>query len=145
EVAGHPPDDRQLLEVLLAEEREVGHRGAEQLGHDRGDTAEVAGPVGALQAFGELARHDVGLEPGRVDRGLRRGVDGVDAELLAGREVVLDRARIAVEVGRPVELQRITKIVTIVRSARALASTTSARWPSWRAPIVGTTAIVRPA
>ena len=48
EVGAQTTHDRQLLEVLLAEHREVGADGGEELGDDGGDTVEVAG---ARRAF----------------------------------------------------------------------------------------------
>ena len=43
EVALHAADHRELLVVLLAEHRDVGPRGEEELGDDGCDTAEVTG------------------------------------------------------------------------------------------------------
>ena len=81
EVADHASDDRELLEVLLPEHRQVGVGDAEQLGDDGRDPAEVAGSHRPLEAFGQPARHDVRLEARRVHRRGRRRVHGVDARL----------------------------------------------------------------
>ena len=47
EVAHHAAQDGDLLGVLLAEERDVGRDDVEELGHDRADAGEVAGPRSA--------------------------------------------------------------------------------------------------
>ena len=45
EVGGHPPHHRELLAVLAPEVRRARADDREQLGHDRGDAVEVAGPA----------------------------------------------------------------------------------------------------
>ena len=69
EVGDHPPQDRDLLGVLLAEVRDVGRDDVEQLGHDGADAGEVAGP--ALGALEHVARgpstRTRGREARRVD------------------------------------------------------------------------------
>ena len=52
----HPPDEQQLLRVLLAEVGEVGPRQVQQLGDDGEHAVEVPGPGGALQPVAEPAR-----------------------------------------------------------------------------------------
>src|SRR5919197_3605828 len=49
EVRGHPPDQEQLLEVLLPEVGPAPAGPMEQLGHDREDAPEMPGPGHALQ------------------------------------------------------------------------------------------------
>ncbi len=83
EVAHHPADDRQLLEVLPAERGDIGSGRSEQLGHDGHDATEVPGTHRPLQPLGEIAGLDVGLEAGRVHRRRRRRVDRVDAGITA--------------------------------------------------------------
>ena len=52
-----------LLGVLLAEVGDIGQRHAQQLGHDRGDAAEVLGATdGALQALGQAQHLDARRE-----------------------------------------------------------------------------------
>ena len=53
QVGRHPADDRQLLEVLLAEVGPARPGQVEQLGDDGGHAREVAGPAVALQVVGQ--------------------------------------------------------------------------------------------
>ena len=53
EVGDHPADQRELLVVLLAEDRDVGPDQAEQLGDHGEHAAEVAGPGLALEDVAE--------------------------------------------------------------------------------------------
>ena len=63
EVGDQPAHDGELLEVLLAEHREVGAHGGEQLGDHGGDTVEVAGAGGALHHLGERTDRTVVWNP----------------------------------------------------------------------------------
>ena len=56
EVGGHPPDHRELLEVLLAEVGAARAGDGEELGHDRGHPGEVRGPGRALHRLAEARR-----------------------------------------------------------------------------------------
>jgi hypothetical protein len=49
EIARHAADDRELLEILLAEDCDIGLHLIEQLGDDGRDAVEMAGPCGAVQ------------------------------------------------------------------------------------------------
>ena len=49
EVGDHPADDRELLEILLAEQRDVGPDLVEQLGDHRRDAVEMPGPRRAVE------------------------------------------------------------------------------------------------
>ena len=71
EVAHHLADDGELLGVLAPEVGAVGLHEVKQLGDDGGDAIEVAGPRGALEAFGDAADADAG--------GVALGVHDVDA------------------------------------------------------------------
>ena len=53
EVLSHPPDDRELLEILFAEQGDVGPNRAQQFGDDRRDPVEMAGPRLAFPAIAE--------------------------------------------------------------------------------------------
>ncbi len=70
EVAHHAPHEQQLLGVLLAEERQVRARQAQQLGDDGQDAVEVARAARALEHLAERAR-------GHADPGGAVGVDDV--------------------------------------------------------------------
>jgi hypothetical protein len=91
EVQRHPADDGQLLVVLLAEDRDVGPYGEEELGDDGRDPSEVARPERALHRLTERPGIDVGLEAGGVHGRRGRHVERVDAGFLAAPLVVLDR------------------------------------------------------
>ena len=67
QVAHHPLDHCDLLRVLLAEVGAGGPDEVEELQTDGGDTAEVAGPVLALEDRADLLDVHPGLEPIRVD------------------------------------------------------------------------------
>ena len=97
EIEGHPPDDRQLLGVLLAEHGDVRPHRGEQLGDDGGHAAEMARSVRALEPIGERAGLDMGLETGRVHRCGGRGVHRVDPGRGARRR---GRRRWAADSGR---------------------------------------------
>ena len=107
EVARHLADDHDLLRVLLAEVGVLRADDAEQDGHHGRDAVEVAGPGGALERPGERPDVDDGVEAGRVDLLDRRRPDEVDALGLADREVARLVARVALVVGRLVELARV--------------------------------------
>ena len=80
QVRAHPPDQRQLLVVLLAEHRHVGPDQPEQLGHDRQHAGEVAGSRRALEDRGQRAGVDGDLRrTSRVDLVDRRREEHVDA------------------------------------------------------------------
>ena len=139
EVGDHPPEHVDLLRVLLAVEREVRADDVEQLEADRRDAAEVAGAVLAFQRRAELGHVDPRLVAGRVHLGRGRGEDDVDPCLACDLEVARLVARVAVQVGRLAELRRVDEEahhdrVAAPRARRA----SSARWPAWSAPIVGT-------
>ena len=107
EIGGHLRDDRQLLEVLLSEDRRIGANRTEQLGDHGHDPFEVAGTHRPLHQIGERPGDHTGLEVVGVHRRGGRCVHGGDAGGRTGRHVVVDRTRVAVEVGGLVELQRV--------------------------------------
>ncbi len=76
EVPGHRAQDRQLLVVLLPEDRHVRLGREEQLRHHRGHPAEMAGAPGAAQPLRDAAppRRTSGTRPGTCPsrRGGRR-------------------------------------------------------------------------
>src|SRR3954447_5521763 len=106
EVAHHPADQRELLGILLPEERDVGPGQVQQLADDRQDAVEVAWAVFALEPVAQRSRGDphLGLTI-RVDDVRGRGEDNVDLLARAEREVGVEGARIAVEVLPRRELQ----------------------------------------
>lgn len=107
EIENQPAHDGELLVVLLPEHGEIGFGRRQQLGHDRGNALEVSGSAPALHRRGKRAGHDACVEPARVHRRHRRCVHEVHTRRPTGGEVVVDRRRIVVEVGRLAELQRI--------------------------------------
>ena len=107
EIDHQPSDDRQLLGVLLAEHGHIGTNCAEELGDHGCHAPEVSGAVRALEAVGQPAGLDVGVEPVGVHRRRRRYVGGVHTESTAAAQVVADVAGVGVEVVTAVELQRV--------------------------------------
>ena len=61
-------------------------------------------PGGAFEHIGDGTRNDVGVETFGVHRECGGRVDGIDTVSGAGGEVVVDRARVAVEIVASVEL-----------------------------------------
>ena len=77
EVAHDAADDRDLLGVLLAEERDVGLGDVQQLRHDRRHAGEVRrAALGALQRRADLVDRDRRREAERVDLAGRRARRG---------------------------------------------------------------------
>ena len=71
--------------------------------------------------------------------------EGVHAALLREAAVARQVARVAGQVLVGPNWSGLTKMLMTTASARRRASSTRARWPSWRYPIVGTSAMRRPA
>ena len=67
EVLHQPADDLDLLKILLSEVGDFRLHQVEQFQDNRGDTAEMAGPIAAFEGLGELARLDKGVKPRGVD------------------------------------------------------------------------------
>lgn len=105
EVVHQAAHDRELLEVLAPEHRDVGPCRSEQLRDDGGHTSKMAGAHRPLEPLGQCAGLHVRLEAGRVHRSGGRCVDRVDAGGPAGVQVLAEGAGVRVEVGRLVELQ----------------------------------------
>ena len=80
------------------------HR-AEQLGDHGDDPFEVPGPTGAFHQRGERARDHASLKLRRIHRGTGRCEHRGNSGLSAHLDVIVDRAWIAVEVCRLIELQ----------------------------------------
>src|SRR5687768_985440 len=72
QVLRHPPDDRELLEILLAEDRNVRSDCTEKLGHYRCDAVEMARPHFPLPPIAEAFHADGRGKARRIDV-LRRG------------------------------------------------------------------------
>jgi hypothetical protein len=107
QVAHHPPDQRELLRVLAPEHRDVRPGQVQQLRDDGEDAVEVAGPRTAFQHVAERPgahRHERAF---RVDDVRRRREDQVHALRLAGGQVGVERAGVAVEVLVRAELERV--------------------------------------
>ncbi len=95
------------MKILLTKICHIRNRCAKQLGDDRGDTLKVARPHRAFEPIGEIPRRNVCLEAWRVHRRSRGGIDGIDTGLIAGNQIVVDWSRVAIKIGRLIELQRI--------------------------------------
>jgi hypothetical protein len=103
------PDDRELLVVLLAEDRDVGPDQVQELHDDRRDALEMPGPERPAEDARQ-ARYVHDRAAGRAERiHLRDGrqEQHVGAELAEQRGVGLRRPRIGGEVLARAELQRV--------------------------------------
>ena len=109
EVFHQTADDLDLLKILLPKVGEVGLHQIEQFQHNGGDAAEMAGPRGAFEGRGELARLDKGVESRRVDVLLTRSKNPIDVESAEGLGVFLEVARIAGKILARIELCGINK------------------------------------
>ena len=107
EVEDHPADRRELLGVLLPEQREVRSGQVQQLEHDGADPIEVARATGALEDLAEGPGADPDEGCGRVDDVGVRGEHHVRSLPLEQREVGGQGPGIAVEVLTGPELQRV--------------------------------------
>ena len=107
EVGDHLPDQRQLLVVLLAEVRAVGSHRVEQLEHDGQYPGEMRWPRGALQLGAQLSGDHGGAGAVRIH--VVGGRSECDLHTLGPQrvEVVVERARVRVEVLARPELQRV--------------------------------------
>ena len=87
QVAGHAPDDHDLLGILLAEVGALGADEREEDGHHRGDPVEVPRSSGALERCGHGADADERVEARRIDLLDVRQPDDVHALGLADGQV----------------------------------------------------------
>ena len=53
EIGRHPPDDRQLLEILAAEKGDIRLNDVEEFADHRGHAAKMAGPAAAAEGLGQ--------------------------------------------------------------------------------------------
>ena len=131
EITGQAAHDRQLLEVLLAEHRHIRACGGEQLGDHRGDAVEVTGPRRPLPSAPTARRRVTVVEnPSAIHRRRGRHIDHVDAGIVAGAQVVVERAGVVLEVAALTELQWIDEDrdddpIGVRRQRSAISS----RWP----------------
>jgi hypothetical protein len=107
QVAGERAHDGELLGVLLAEDGDVGAHEAEERGDHRRHALEVAGPAVALEAGRRALDPHSRRGAGRVDGGDLGQEDEIAAGRGEARRIALLVARIALEVGRVVELRRV--------------------------------------
>ena len=139
EVGNHPPDDRQLLRVLLAEIRHVGLNDVEQLQHHGRDAVEMAGPVSPAQVIGQSADVHRAAQRARIHLGDRRREHEVDAELPAQRR---GRHRACADSASRSSARSncsgLTKMLTTTVPHSRRARSISRAWPACSAPIVGT-------
>ena len=109
EVLHQPADDLDLLKILLSEVGDLRLHEVEQFQDNRGDTAEMAGPIAAFKGLGELARLDKGVEPRGIDI-LRFGSkDHVHVKVVEGRGVLLEISGVMGKILARAELYRIDK------------------------------------
>ena len=145
EVAHHLPDDAELLIVLLAEHGDVGRDLHEQLAHTVATPPKEVRTRVALKARRGALRDDARGKAVRVHRP-RSGIQAAYADRRRRElgEVARLVAWVALEVLVRGELGRVDEDRDDDTPARWRPSRTSARWPSCRAPMVGTRAMVSP-
>ena len=122
----HPPDHRQLLEILLAEQRDVGPDRQQQLGDDRRDAVEMARAAPRLPSARDtpatltVVAKPVGIDvarppaatagrspPPRASRASASSLPRIAVEVLAGAELRrIDEDRRRDPVGPPLALRR---------------------------------------
>ena len=107
EIRCHAPHESKLLIILLAEHGDVRPGRGEQLRDHGGHPVEVTRTRTSLHRFAQPIDVHGGGEPRRIHRRCRGGVHRVDAGGLARSEVVVERARVVVEVAVLTELQGI--------------------------------------
>src|ERR671921_2799603 len=107
EVAGHLPDHHHLLRVLLAEVGAVRSDEPEEDRHDGRDAVEVTWAGGALERLRQRTDGDGRIEARWIDLLDARSEHEIDALLGADRQVTRLVARVALEVGRLIELARV--------------------------------------
>jgi hypothetical protein len=107
QVAHQPPDDGELLEILLAEDRDIGRALRQQLRDHGRDAGEEMRACDALQSFGRPAHRDGRAGAVRVHFGRLGSEDEVDAAGFEGGEVAGEVARIGGQIFRRSELRRV--------------------------------------
>jgi hypothetical protein len=109
QILDHAPNHHQLLEVLLAEHRDIGLHHVEEFAYHGGDTDKVAWPAGAAQYARQAGHLDARLLRLRLwvhDPDTRREQQ-IGALFLEHLGIARQRARIAVEVFTGTKLQRV--------------------------------------
>ena len=108
EIGDEAADDLQLLEILLAEDRDIGQRGDQELGDHGRDTLEMRRPETVFESGdGGTGQRDRRRKARRIDFRHRRGEDGIDADGAELFEIGLECPRISVEIFARRELRRI--------------------------------------
>ena len=107
QVGDHLLHQRQLLVVLFAEDGVGAIRDVEQLVHHGQRPGEMPGPGGALQLVGQRPRLDRGAEPVGVHLAGVGREDEFAADGLELGHVVVEGARVGLEVLALAELQRV--------------------------------------
>ena len=90
QVAGQAANHLELLEVLLAEDRDVGPRGDEELRHHGRDAAEEMRPRAAAERLAEFAHLDAGLGAVGIQLGRVGREDGIDTGRATLREIRIE-------------------------------------------------------
>ena len=107
EVPRHRADHRQLLVILLSEDRHMGLRREEQLRHHRGDPAEVSGARRAAQPLRNTGHLDERLAPLRVHVLHAGEVHRIDSRRIEHRQVPRLVPRVLLEILAGAELRRV--------------------------------------
>src|SRR5690349_1189731 len=109
EIFRQPPNDQELLIVLLAEDREIGHRCNQQFRNHGRHTAEKMGPEVSLETGAWSADLNSAGEALRIHLCDRWREDQIDHGLRQLLSIALERAGIAVEIFVRRELRRVHK------------------------------------
>src|SRR6266542_3813312 len=107
QIARHPPDHGDLLQVFLAKKSEVGLNLEEELSDDGGHSSKVAGPRGALPAFADAGDLDRRGEIRGIEHAGVGQVEQIRALRLEQGGILLAAPGITVEILPRRELERI--------------------------------------
>ena len=145
QILHHSLDRHILLEIFPAEDGHMGLHDMKQLRADRGHPAEKTGAGSAAEVVCHPLHLDIGLIPFRVHLPIVRRKDPIDADPFRKPSVSFEIPRIGFEVLRGGELRGVD-IDAHGKAIRRCSRPTLIRFrcPSWKYPIVGTKAILRP-
>jgi hypothetical protein len=105
EVGDETSHDRELLVVLLAEQRQVWPGCRNELGDHGRHAVEVARPRRTFHRVGQTRDANGGRETVGVHRSCGRDEDDVDTGVVAHSEVVIERPWVVLEIATLAELQ----------------------------------------
>src|SRR5438105_2195579 len=107
QVAHHPPNDGELLKILLTENRGIWRKQMEQLRHDRADAAEMSRARPAAERVRERSLLDRDGKISGIQFLGARSKQDIDASLPAKLIIIRFRPRIFFVIAAGSELQRV--------------------------------------